>query len=60
MGDFNDNINGSLISQFFDSVNLLELIQLNYGTKSPNTFVNGSVTIDGIFGTRELGPVQSG
>jgi hypothetical protein len=60
MGDFNDNVTENPIAQFFDSLNLIELIHLKHGKHAPNTYVNGSKPIDGIFGSRELAPIKSG
>jgi hypothetical protein len=59
-GDFNDDIRGHTIKQFFFNLSMEEIILKQNGSKAPNTYVNGSVLIDGIFATTGINPVVSG
>jgi Reverse transcriptase (RNA-dependent DNA polymerase) len=59
-GDFNEAINSNQITQFFQRFNMQELILQQHGTKAPNTMIQGTQPIDGIFGTADLHAVRSG
>ncbi len=54
MGDFNESINGSTISNFFAELDMKELILDIHPNLIINTFARGSNQIDGIYGTRNI------
>jgi hypothetical protein len=60
IGDFNESIQGSTISQFFEQLDMKELILDLHPTLTINTFSGGSTQIDGIFGTRNITPLAGG
>lgn len=49
MGDFNDDIRGNVVKQFFAQFQMKEAITSLHGKNAPNTFRGGSAPIDGIF-----------
>ncbi len=53
-GDFNEDVRSATIRSVFDQVNMEEIILRQHGSNAPNTFMNGSLPIDGIFGTKGL------
>ncbi len=60
IGDFNDDIRGRVIQPFFQDLDMRELILELHGQEAPNTFEGGVHPIDGIFGTRNIQPVNGG
>jgi hypothetical protein len=59
-GDFNDDVRTGLVHTTFMELNMDELILRQHGSNAPNTFIKGSVPIDGIFGTKGLDVLFSG
>jgi hypothetical protein len=59
-GDFNENVQGTKIKQFFQTYNMHELILFQHGTTAPNTYTEGTLPIDGIFGTKGIDTISSG
>jgi hypothetical protein len=59
-GDFNEDVRSKYITQFFQELQMSELILKQHGLEAPNTYMEGSAPIDGIFGTRGLEAVYSG
>jgi hypothetical protein len=59
-GDFNDNDQGNTIKSFFQQDNMSELVIAQHGPNAPNTFMDGSLPIDGIFGTPSIEAPFSG
>jgi hypothetical protein len=59
-GDFNEDVRGSVISNFFHQLGMKEIIQKQHGNLAPNTYVDGSVPIDGIFATGGIEATLSG
>ncbi len=54
MGDFNEDIQGSTIRNFFATLDMKELILDMHPDLIINTFAGGSTQIDGIFATRNI------
>jgi endonuclease/exonuclease/phosphatase family metal-dependent hydrolase len=59
-GDFNEDVWGPKIINFFTNFNMTELIISQHGLNTPNTYIDGSIPIDGIFGTQGIESVFSG
>ena len=59
-GDFNEAVNSTQIRNFFQRLNMQELILQQHGNSAPNTMIQGTQPIDGIFGTTDLHAVRSG
>jgi hypothetical protein len=59
-GDFNDDVRGKTISKFFQDLNMNEIILEQHSTAAPNTYSDGSVPIDGIFGAPGINSIFSG
>jgi hypothetical protein len=59
-GDFNEDVRSTHITQFFGNYSMKELIIKKHGISAPNTFINGTNPIDGIFGTITLRPTIFG
>jgi hypothetical protein len=59
-GDFNEDVRGKVIEKFFANLGMKELIIAQHGKDAPNTYLEGSVPIDGIFGTRGIEAIYSG
>jgi hypothetical protein len=59
-GYFNEDVRGNTIKSFFNQFGMKELIITQHGTNAPNTYLDGSVPIDGIFGTTGIQAVFSG
>jgi hypothetical protein len=51
---------GNTISNFFKQFQMDDLILKQHGRNAPNTFINGSTLIDGIFGTEGINAIYSG
>jgi hypothetical protein len=60
IGDFNDDIRGRPIHTFFQELDMRELILDMHGQDAPNTYAGGVHPIDGIFGTRNIQPINGG
>jgi hypothetical protein len=60
MGDFNDDVRGRIINSFFTKLDMRELIIEMHKDQAPNTFRDGTLPIDGIFGTRNIQPMAGG
>ena len=59
-GDFNEDVRSGLVKSTFDDLNMDECIFRQHGPNAPNTFQNGSVPIDGIFGSKGIDILLSG
>jgi hypothetical protein len=59
-GDFNEDVRGKSISNFFAQLQMREMILEQHGHMPPNTYVDGSVPIDGIFATGGINSSLSG
>ncbi len=59
-GDFNEDVRAGLVKSTFEALNLDECIFRQHGPNAPNTFQNGSVPIDGIFGSKGVDILFSG
>lgn len=60
MGDFNEDVRGRAIHQFFSQFHMHEVILHQHGNNAPNTYRDGRHPIDGIFATQNIIPVKSG
>jgi Reverse transcriptase (RNA-dependent DNA polymerase) len=59
-GDFNEDVRSNNVKNFFAQLSMEELIIKQHGTNIPNTYINGSTPIDGIFATIGIIPQFSG
>lgn len=59
-GDFNDNVRGPDIRNFFHQWNMHEVIISVHGNQAPNTFRDGRRPIDGVFCSQALGIINCG
>jgi hypothetical protein len=59
-GDFNEDVRGRNIKTYFHKLDMRELIHDQHGNKAPNTYIDGSTPIDGIFGTQGIQALFSG
>jgi hypothetical protein len=53
-GDFNEYVEDTFITSFFGEFGMKEAIVHKCGSPSPNTYIDGTVPIDGVFCTRSL------
>eukprot|EP00978_Attheya_sp_CCMP212_P007809 scaffold18161_cov56-Attheya_sp.AAC.6 len=60
MGDFNEDIRGPTIMEFFEKMGMRNLFLDMQGQDMPGTHARGSLPIDGIFGTAGLKPTACG
>jgi hypothetical protein len=44
--DYNDDVRGTTIHQFFRNLIMDKMIHRQHGRTAPNTYINGSVPID--------------
>jgi hypothetical protein len=59
-GDFNENILSTNLTEFFHNLDMTEVVSDQHGDKPPNTMIQGSQPIDGIFATEGVTPSNSG
>ena len=59
-GDFNEDVSKDNIKEFFQQLQMTELILKQHGDTGPCTMIKGSKPIDGIFGTNDILPTLSG
>jgi hypothetical protein len=60
MGDFNEDVRGPVLTDFFAKFGMRNIIQERHGTNMPATHQRGSVPVDGMFATARLTPERSG
>ena len=53
-GDFNEHVEDSFTTNFFGTFGMKEAIIHKWGSPSPNTYIDGTVPIDGVFCTHSL------
>jgi Reverse transcriptase (RNA-dependent DNA polymerase) len=54
MGDFNENIHSAMLIKYFNKFNMREITQYYHKKQTPNSHERGTVTIDGIFATKNI------
>jgi hypothetical protein len=60
MGDFNEDVRGAVLTVFFASFGMRNIIQERHGINLPATHQRGSVPVDGMFATPRLIPERCG
>jgi hypothetical protein len=53
-GDFNEDVKGSVISKYFSELQMREIILEQHNGTPSNTYLEGSVPMDGIFATNGI------
>jgi Reverse transcriptase (RNA-dependent DNA polymerase) len=53
-GDFNEDIRSNRLQRFFGQWGLKEIFFDKHGDQMPNTYINGTMPIDGIFASSDL------
>jgi hypothetical protein len=59
-GDFNEDVGGANITKYFSDLQMNEIILTQHDGPAPNTYLDGSVPIDGIFVSHGIEGVFSG
>jgi hypothetical protein len=59
-GDFNEDVRSKPMETFFAELQMKEIILEQHGKEAPNTYMEVSVPIDGIFGTIGIEEMHSG
>lgn len=60
MGDFNEDVRGHNLTNYFQRWGMHEAILHRHGHDAPNTFRDGRVPIDGIFCSTDMHPFRCG
>jgi hypothetical protein len=60
MMDANEDVRTGNIKTFLDATDMRDVVMSTHGSEAPNTHIDGSKPIDGIFATRAVKCVQSG
>jgi hypothetical protein len=53
-GDFNEDIRSRNIQNYFKQFSMNEIVMKQHGNNAPNTYLNGTAPIDGMFGTTTM------